>query len=148
MVKIKSNKGFTLMELMIVLVIIGLLAGIGYPSYLDSAKKSRRSAAQADLSELAQYMERFYTENYAYDEDRGGVAVSLPFTESPKEGGSKYYDITLVRNPTTFTLTATPKGAQADDGILTLNQVGVRGWDSDNSGAVDAHEQCWERTCP
>ena len=79
-------RGFTLMELMIVVAIIGILAGIAYPTYQDSVRKSRRADAEAVLLELAQWMERFYTENNRYDQTRAGVAVVLPFAQSPKEG--------------------------------------------------------------
>ena len=68
-------RGFTLMELMIVVAIIGILAGIAYPTYQDSVRKSRRADAEAVLLELAQWMERFYTENNRYDQTRAGVAA-------------------------------------------------------------------------
>ena len=96
----------TLMELMIVVAIIGILAGIAYPTYQDSVRKSRRADAEAVLLELAQWMERFYTENNRYDQTRAGVAVALPFAQSPKEGGPAggYYTIAVAApQPNTFT---------------------------------------------
>ena len=132
----KRQKGFTLIELMIVVAIISILAAIVYPSYMDSARKSRRSAAQADLMELSSMMERLFTETGCYDpgtdlDCSNGTAAApiLPYTQSPKEGGTKFYDLTVITaTPTTYILTATAKGDQLNDGCLnmTLNQTGAR----------------------
>ena len=139
------QKGFTLIELMIVVAIISILAAIVYPSYMDSTRKSRRSAAQADLMELSSMMERLFTETGCYDPGAGALlagagsndlncstgtaaAPTLPYTESPKEGGTKFYDLTVVAGATSYILTATAKGDQLKDGCLnmTLNQAGAR----------------------
>ena len=115
--------------------IITILTAIVYPSYLDSARKSRRNAAQADLMELSSIMERLFTETECYNPGTDlncntGTAVApvLPYTESPKEGGTKYYDLTVAAAATSYILTATTKGAQLSDGCLnmTLNQAGTR----------------------
>ena len=76
-------RGFTLVELLIVVAIIGILAAIVYPSYQDSVRKSRRADAKAVMAEAAQFMERFYTENFCYSNRRtaagcAGAAVALP----------------------------------------------------------------------
>lgn len=124
------QQGFTLIELMITVAIIGVLAAVAYPSYQNSVQKSRRADAQAALVELAGFMERFFTENNRYDQDVGGTAVSLPFTASPKSGGA-FYNLSLSASGlTTFTLQAVPVagGPQADDdcGTMTLNQAGAK----------------------
>ena len=69
------HTGFTLIEVMIVVAVIGILAAIAYPSYQESVTKTRRSAAQGCLVEMAQFMERFYTTNMRYDQTAAGVAV-------------------------------------------------------------------------
>ena len=77
MKKASSIQGFTLIEVMIVVAVIGILAAIAYPSYQESVTKTRRSAAQGCLVEMAQFMERFYTTNMRYDQTAAGVAVAL-----------------------------------------------------------------------
>jgi len=112
----QKNKGFTLIELMIVIAIIAILAAIAYPSYQGAIRDTRRGVAQADLLELAGAMERYYTTNSRY------TGAVLPFNESPQEGASKYYDLSFASPPTaaSFAISATPKNAQAADYCGTL----------------------------
>ena len=134
-----KSKGFTLIELMIVVAIVGILAAVAYPSYQRYVQDSRRSDARANLVQLAQFMERYYTANGRYV-DGGGNAPALPFTESPRDGNDKYYDLQLQGvNAQNYTLTATPKGAMAGDrcGTLSINQAGVK---AASGGSVD---ECW-----
>ncbi len=133
-------KGFTLIELMIVVAVVGILAAIAYPSYQEYVKESRRSNARVDLLELAQFMERYHTSNGRYTASDGS-APTLPYDESPKDGSSKYYDLSLDNlAANTYTLEADPKGGMNGDrcGTLTLTHTGVKGADDD----VD---DCWGR---
>lgn len=124
--KRKAVKGFTLIELMIVVAIIAILGAIAFPSYQDQVRKTRRATAQGDLMELASFMERSFTENNTY------VGAVIPFAQSPRSG-TAYYTIANViaaGPPSTFTLTATAQGAggQSSDGCgnMTLNQAGAK----------------------
>ncbi|KKM62341.1 hypothetical protein LCGC14_1522670, partial [marine sediment metagenome] len=119
-----QQTGFTLLELMIVVAIIGIIASIAYPSYQEQVRQTRRANAQASLMELASYMERFYTENFTYNN------ANLPFSQSPKSG-TAFYQITLpVATTTAYTLRATAQGGQAADAActpLTITQTGATG---------------------
>lgn len=137
-------KGFTLIEVMIAVVVIGLLAAVAYPSYQDAIRKSRRADAKAALSELTQFMERIYTENNTYKPD--GANPEPPFTQTPKDGTGKYYDLSLTASSaTTFTLQAAPISgtSQANDGLLQIDNTGARWWDKNNNGAKDSGENSW-----
>ena len=138
---VRRDSGFTLIELMIVVVVISILAAIALPSYLDSVRKSRRADAKTALVQLAQFMERNYSLAQRYDKDSAGAAIALPFTQAPVDSPAKYYDLS-PGNPAqnTFTLTATPIAgtSQTSDVCLnlTLDNTGARGT---SSGRTD----CW-----
>lgn len=110
------NRGFNLIELMIVVVIIGIIAAIAYPSYLEQVRETRRANAQADMLELASYMERFYGENFTYV----GAGASQPFAQSPKTGQA-YYNLNLNNlTATGFDVQAVPQGSQTADNCGTM----------------------------
>ncbi|WP_268828263.1 MULTISPECIES: type IV pilin protein [Lysobacter] len=121
--------GFTLIELMMAVAVVAILAAIAYPSYQDSVRKARRSQAKADLVELAQRAERYYTLNNSY----AGFWASVPVGQkrSPRDG-AVYYLFARTPNDSdvnAFILSATPTGTQTADtgcGTLTLNQAGAK----------------------
>lgn len=140
MLKIITNttKGFTLIELIIVLVIIGILSAIVYPSYTQYVTKTRRSEAQIALLDLAARMERYASENNNSFTDVTLVALHAnPITLHG------YYQLAILDvTPTTYSLHAIPLGAQATHdfacGTLTYNQLGQKG--QTGKGTV---VECW-----
>ncbi|MEX2475647.1 type IV pilin protein [Marinobacter sp.] len=143
----KDQKGVTLIELMIVVVIIGIIATIAYPSYSEHVRKTKRSDGQGALMGLAGAMERHYASNNSYEgAAAGGADTGAPGIypdEAPLDGNQKYYDLTIQSvNATSFTLRAAPKGAQAGDGMLELDSTGARRWDRENDG-FGADDNTW-----
>lgn len=111
------SKGFTLIELMIALLIVSILAAVAYPSYKSHLVKTRRSAAQGHLLDVAQYQQQYLLDARAYATDLGAPLPTVPTDVS------KYYTITLettVGPPSTFKLTATPKSNTSQDGDVTM----------------------------
>ena len=137
----KRERGFTLIEIMVVVAIIAIIAAFAYPSYQESVRKSRRADAKSVLLHAAQWMERFYTENNRYDKNRitdADVALPAGLIKSPIEGATKYYDIALVNcggtttvATSSFTLSAIPIAGTDQDKDrckgLTLTNTGARG---------------------
>ena len=138
------SKGFTLIEVMIVVAIIGILSAIAYPSYQRYIQRAHRAEAQTALQQASQYMQRFYAANNRYDQNLAGTAVALPSTIADVvSGGSTYYVISVsASDATSFTLTATKQDIQGDDGCgnLTLSHLGVKGVSA--TGATVAN--CWK----
>jgi len=144
MVKTKrSNGGFTLIEVMIVVVIIAILAAIAIPSYDAYLRRSARADARTALLENAQFLERNFTEATSYAKNSANADIVLPITASPRDG-TAYYAIGAVLTATTYTLTAAPVvGGRMDGdacGSLTLTHLGQRG----TTGTLSAAD-CWNR---
>ena len=116
--------GFTLIELMVVIAVIGILASIAYPSYLDHVKKGHRGGAQAHLLDLAQRQQQYFMDSRSYTATESDLAVT------PTDV-SNFYTISITASdgpPPTFTITATPKAGtpQASDVTLTINNNGQK----------------------
>ncbi len=114
------SRGFTLIELMVVVVIVGILASIAYPSYIQAVQASHRSDAQARLLEVSQDMKRCFTEQNVYNS--GSCPTNPDDTER--------YSVTLVATASGYTLTATPQatGGQNSDrcGTMSVNHLGIQ----------------------
>ena len=126
-------QGFTLIQLLITVAIIGILAAIAIPMYSDYVTRSRRADGQASLMQAAQDLERCYTQFSSYNsvDDSGDYYCKVtPLLASGKDSGEKFYEITGTLESTKFTLIATPQNEQADDTDckkLTLTHLGEQG---------------------
>ena len=129
----KKLRGFTLIELMIVVAIVGILASIAYPSYSSYLRKGRRADAQGYLMDLAQRQQQYFVDNRAFATtiDSAGLNASVPTSVS------KYYSIvtpiaagTIAApaqvNPPAFTIKASALGSQAADGDLQIDSTGAK----------------------
>ena len=143
--------GFSLIELMIVVVVIGILAAVVYPSYQQYAIKTKRTDAQAMLSSFAQSMERHFLQNSTYTSAITGSAPAAPdiFPSQSPESGTAAYNLTVQAvTANSFTLRATPVGAQVGDGYVELVSTGAKRWDKNNDGDTnDSGESCWNDNC-
>ena len=133
-----TRRGFTLIELMVVLAVAAILAAVALPSYRGQVAKGRRADGKQALVELAQKLERFYTERGTFAGVSLGAGGLYPAISS---GG--YYSLAIISQTVDgFTLTATPRGNQAGDacGALGYNHLGDR---SVGAGATLSSDQCW-----
>ncbi|MBK8971954.1 MAG: prepilin-type N-terminal cleavage/methylation domain-containing protein [Hahellaceae bacterium] len=139
----QHKRGFTLIELMVVVAVIGILAAIAYPAYTNNVRKSNRAEAKAAIMEAAARQEKLFAQSFSYARDM----TSLGYSANPFVTDNGKYSV-AVTNPssaaspaaaTTFTLTATALGAQTDDSCdgFSITHIGTKGV---SEGTVDL---CW-----
>jgi len=131
----RSNQGFTLIEIMIVIAIIGIVITIGYPSITEHVKKTHRTEIAGLLSEQAQSLERFHS--------KGGVYTNA----TDLSAGNDYYSIAPTLTDQTFSLTATRKSGSMMEGDkcgdFTITNTGAR--TISNAAAELTSQDCWGR---
>ena len=138
----RASCGFSLIELMITIAIIGVLASIAMPSYVSYMARGKRAEAKQALLDNALFLETYYTTRgfYATAKD-SNTAPALPATQVPSTGTANYTIAAAVTN-TSYTLTATAVNSMASDGCgnLTLTNTGTQGVSGSYSVA-----DCWNR---
>jgi len=133
----KEYRGFTIIELLIAVAIVGILAAVAYPSYVDSVARSNRTEGQRELLRIANLEEQFYMDNRTYTTDM----TALGLNASPFITEGKHYSIsaTIADGGDSFTLTATAKNAQATNDAsckeLKVTHAGVK---------TATSSYCWE----
>jgi type IV pilus assembly protein PilE len=136
----RQHRGFTLIELMIVVAIVGILSAVAFPSYTEYIRRGHRADARAGLLQAQQWLERAATATGNYP--TGALSTTLSWAGD----STKRYTIAITNNTNTaFTLTATPRGAQIGDkcGTYTLNHTGLRGANGKTSDQAGYNPDCW-----
>lgn len=136
-----NSRGFTLIELMIVVAIIGILAAVALPAYRESVKRGDRATARSALLEAQQFMERYYAANDAYDFDKASppVAVALPVRLRAVPANSVRYNLSVTATSNAYTVTAAPISTDRCAN-LTINHTGAKG----RTGTGPTVAECWK----
>lgn len=166
----RCRNGFTLIELMVVVAVIGILAAIAYPSYTRFMRDARRTDAHSALTRIATLQEKYFSQCSTYTSNLGGAIGATCATTGSGLGYSSaatplspegHYQIAVTDdNPDddsaadnalafsgAYFITATPVAgkAQAADGKVGLAHTGTRFWDRGNDGAFGTTDNSWKR---
>lgn len=141
--KMKKKQGFTLIELLIAVAIVGILAGIAYPTYATHTLKVKRSEAQSILLSLANKQEMYYLDHHTY---ANNLATQLGLNANPFITENAYYSISTssVIGTADFTLQATAINSQANDEECTKLTITHELAKSGLTQSGDVVNNCWK----
>lgn len=146
----RTSRGFTLIELMIVVAIVALLAAVGFPSYRTHVAKGQRSAGQQFLADIAQRQEQYLLDRRAYAQNWDTSANGLGFASLPTDLRYEAPVFTVGTNPPSYTICMNPAAgstlASRNDGRLCVNNQGQQWREADGNGAFDATDCAWTNT--
>lgn len=139
---IRTASGFTLIEILVALLIVGLLVAIAAPSYLAHIQRAQRAQAAATLLQAQQFMERLYSVQGSYLSSGGSLPVLPVALQSVTADGREIYRIRVERADTiSYQLRAEPQGSLQQDacGALTLDHTSLKG----RTGTTVEVQSCW-----
>lgn len=149
----KTVRGFTLIEIMVVVAIVGILAAVAVPNYTQYIARANRADARTQLMQAALFMQKFYAANDSYKQDRSGTAVANAMPASlkiaPTEGTALYTLSVQSASDADFELRMVPdsgKKMSADKcGTFTINSTGAKGvWVNNTAGSTTLRDECWK----
>jgi type IV pilus assembly protein PilE len=159
--EMQHARGFTLIEILVTVVIVGILATIALPSYNDYVIRARFAEAMGNLGDLRVKMEQYYADNRSYSNDLAGTICGIPGNNTPTVADGRYF--TYACAPTNpfgpgaqqYVLTATGVAAQGLAGLsFTVNQANAKqtvvaaGSDMEKRGYTAGATNCWVRKKP
>lgn len=139
----QAQRGFTLIEMMITVAIVGILAAVAYPSYTSYIARANRSAVQSFMYKVSNKQEQYMLDRRSYATTLAALNMSLPADVVGKYTIEEPITVDMAATPPTYLIKATPVGAQATNdakcAVLTLNSQGAK----TKSGSAASVSNCW-----